>query len=182
MRNHDFLVAGRRRAGAPVGNGDIRPLARQRRDFFRHGMRAYQGFQERIAGQAVRAMQAGASHFAAGKQAGHLGGAIHAGGDAAAEIMRRRHHGDQVARHVDAELQAGGENIREAAPQKLLGLEADIQVDTAGAAGFHGMVNGAGHHVARRQRAARIVMLHKRLASRIHQQRSLAPHGFADQK
>ena len=78
-----------------------------------------QAFEERIARQAIRAVQAGAGHFADRIQARQAGRAIHVGFDSAALVMGRRHDRDRLLRHVDAVTQAGLVNVRETLLQEL---------------------------------------------------------------
>ncbi len=74
-------------------------------------MGADQRFQERIAGQAVGAVQAGAGHFAHGVESRNLRLPVHRRHHAAALIMRRRHDRNRLPGDVDAVFQAGGVNV-----------------------------------------------------------------------
>ena len=76
-------------------------------------MRDHQPFEQRIAGQAIRAVQAGAADFADRVQSRQSRRAIDVRLHSAALIMRRRHDRDRLLRDVDAELQASLVNVRE---------------------------------------------------------------------
>jgi len=145
-------------------------------------MAADEGFEERIAGEAVGAVQAGAGHFAGGMEPGHRGASAHVGGDAAAEVVRRRHDGDGLLGHVEAVLPAGGVDVREAPLQERRALVGDVEIGAGVAADLHLVVDGAGDDIARRQLGARIVALHERLARAVEQPRAFAAHGFADEE
>ena len=81
--------------------------------------------------------------------------------------MRRGHHRDVVASDVDAYFQAVLVDVGEV----MLGLfgvfMCDIEVNVVLAPLLHLAVDGACHHVARSQRQARVVFLHKLLAGQI---------------
>ena len=77
------------------------------------------GLEQRIAGEAIGAVQAGAADLADGVQPAQGGGAIHIRADAAALVVGGRDDRDAVLRHVDAEAEAGLVNIREALADEL---------------------------------------------------------------
>ena len=112
------------RTGAGVGRrrqaarGERRAPGRRRRgDVARPPSGAgHGGFQQRVAGQAVGAVQAGAGRLAAGPQpvdAMLRPARVH--GDAAHVVMRRRAHRNRLRRRVDAGRAAGGGDGGEAA-------------------------------------------------------------------
>ena len=145
--------------------------------------RKHQAFQQRVAGQAVGAVQAGAGDLADGVQAGHVGAAGEVGHDAAAGVVRGRHHRDGFAGDVDAQFQAARVDIGEMlAAGKLAGLCVMSRIDAVEAAVFHFEVDGAGHHVARRQFGARVVLRHEARAVGQSQDAALAAHRFGDQE
>ncbi len=65
------------------------------------------GFQQRVAGQAVGAVQAGEGGFADGVQAGDVGLGIDVDRHAAAQIVGGRDDRQPLLGHVQAELHAG---------------------------------------------------------------------------
>ncbi len=120
-------------------------------------MRHDQALEQRIARQAIRAVQSGAGHFADRVKSGQRRRAIHVGLDSAALIMRRRHHRDRLFRHVDAEPQTGFVNVREPFAQEFRRLVRDIEINTLRAGALHLGVDRAGHDVARRERSLRMI-------------------------
>ena len=115
-------------------------------------MRADQRFQQRIARQPVRAVQAGAGDFADGIKAGDLRLAIHIRQHAAALVMRRRHDRDRFLGDVDAVLQAGLVNVRKTFDDEARRLVRDVEQHVIRAALLHLAVDRARHDVARRER------------------------------
>src|SRR5256885_16363729 len=79
-----------------------------------------ESFEERVGGEAIRAVETGASGFADGEEAGQGGLPVEVGADAAADVMRRRHHRDRLLRHVDPEGQAGRVDVREMLDEETL--------------------------------------------------------------
>ncbi len=61
-----------------------------------------QGLQQRVAGQAIRAVDTGTGHLAAGPQTRHGGSATVIGPHAAHVEMRRRRHRQQARTGIDA--------------------------------------------------------------------------------
>ena len=65
----------------------------------------------------------------------------------------------------------------------LLGiLVGHVKIDVVLASLLHLVVNGTGDHVARRQRQARVILLHELLTSQVAQYAAVAAHGFGDQE
>ena len=106
-------------------------------------------------------MQAGAGGLADRVQAGDVGAAVQVGHDAAAGVVRGRHHRDRLLGDVDAEFQAARVDGREVLLEEFGRLVADVEVDVVEAALLHLEVDGAGDHVARGQFAALVVRRHE---------------------
>ena len=134
-------------------------------------------FEEGVGSEAVRAVQARAGGLADGEEPGQRGLAVEVGAHAAADVVRRRHHRDGRDRHVDAEGLAGGVDVREVFEQEAL-----RQVRHVVAAPLELAVDAAGHHVARRQLAARVVALHERFAGPVAEDPALAAQRLADEE
>ena len=73
-----------------------------------------EALEQRVAGQPVGAVDAGARHLAGGGQARHRAPSPQVGGDAAHGVVRRGRHRNPVAGQVEAALAAGGGDGREA--------------------------------------------------------------------
>ena len=65
----------------------------------------HQAFEQRIAGEAVRAVHARARHLARGKQPGHRRAAVEIGFDAAHHVVRCRPDRNEIAREIEPCLQ-----------------------------------------------------------------------------
>ena len=102
--------------------------------------------------------------------------------DAAAGVVRRRDDRNQVLRHVDPELHALVVDVRESRHQVGAALLADVEEHAVVARPLHLGVNRASHDVARRERAARIVLLHELLAVLVDKHRALAAHRLGDEE
>eukprot|EP01022_Parablepharisma_sp_SALTPOND_P004214 TRINITY_DN118_c5_g1_i1.p1 TRINITY_DN118_c5_g1~~TRINITY_DN118_c5_g1_i1.p1 ORF type:complete len:1641 (+),score=478.48 TRINITY_DN118_c5_g1_i1:3715-8637(+) len=176
------LVPQRHLGQAPGAGGQIAL------DIFRRRAAQYQAFQQRIAGQAVGAMQAGIGGLSHRIQAREVGAAGHVGDHATTGVMRRRHHRDGLAGDVDTELQAARLDGREVLGDEGRTLVADIQVHMIQAALLHLEVDGARHDVARRQLGPIVMLGHEALAGgaarrgRQLEQGAFAAQGFADQE
>ena len=108
--------------------------------------------------------------------------AAQVGDDAAAGVVRRRHHRDRLARDVDAEFQAACVDVGEMLLEEGGRLVRDVEIDAVQAAFFHFEVDGARHDVARRQFGARVVLGHEAGAVGQQQDAAFAAHRFGDQE
>ena len=113
--------------------------------------RENQAFEQRIGGQAIGAMQAGAGGFAGDIEAGQVGASAQIADDAAAGVVRRRHDRDRFAGDVDAQFEAAGMDVREVFADEILALVRDVEINAVEAAFLHLEVDGAGDDVARCQ-------------------------------
>src|SRR5471032_1974723 len=187
VRDDDFLVGVGDAAFVPVRQiGDFILLLRG--DVLRAGAADHQAFKQRVAGQAVGAVQAGAGGFADGVQARDVGASGQVGDHAAAGVVRGRHDRNRLLGDVDAQFQAARVDGGEVLDQECGRLVADVEVDVVEAALLDLEVDGAGHHVARRQLGALVVFQHEAAASggpgfrRQFQQAAFAAYRFRDQE
>src|SRR5688572_13032131 len=108
-----------------------------RGQFTRRAVRTNERFQQRVAREAIRAMQPGAGYFADSKKSGDLRSAIDSGQHTAALIMRCRHHRNRFLRYIDAEAETGVVDVRETLDQKTRRFVRDVEPDMIRAAAFH---------------------------------------------
>ena len=184
VRYDDGLVGVLHAAVVPRGHGG-QFCGRRCCNGLSGGAGEHHAFEQRVAGQAVGAMQAGAGHLAHGVQTGQVGAARQVGQHAAAGEVGGGHHGDRLLGDVDAQRRAVREDVGEVLLQKRGALVRDVQVYAVQAVFLHLEVDGAGHHVARGQFGARVVVEHEaRAAGRGGQQQSaaFAPHRLADEE
>ena len=106
-------------------------------------------------------MQPRVRHFADGVEIVHVGARIEVRHHAAATVVGRRHHGDGLSAHIDAEFHAAFHDVGKMLAQERLGLVGNIQIYAVQAAFFHLVVDGARHHVARRKFGALVVGGHE---------------------
>ena len=106
-------------------------------------------------------MQAGAGDFPHRIQTIDRGACLQIGEYTAATVVRRRHHGNRLARDIDAQCQAAFINGREMLAHEGGWLVRNIQIHAIQAAFFHFKVDGARHDVTRRQLGAHIVLGHE---------------------
>jgi len=140
--------------------------------------REYQAFEQRIRGQSIGTVQAGAGSFAGDVEAGHVGAPVEVADDAAAGVMSGWYDRDRVAGDVDAEFEAAGVDIREMRPNEILAFMADVEIDAVQPAFFHFEVDGAGDDVARCQFGPLVVIEHETAAVGQAQQAAFAAHRF----
>ena len=149
LRNDHFLVGIGDPAFVPVGQGRYghRLLPR---DVFGGGAAQHQAFQQRVAGQAIGAMQAGAGSFANRIQARQVGAPGRVRDNAAAGVMGGRHDRYRLRGDVDAEFKAARQDVGEVFLQERRTLMADVEVHMVQAALLHFVVDSARDDVARR--------------------------------
>src|SRR5581483_5247054 len=80
----------------------------------RHPVAEDQPFEQRVGGQAVGAVDAGAGHLAAGPQAGQGGGAVDVGHHAPAEVVGGRRYRQPLPGRVETGVAAVGPDRGEA--------------------------------------------------------------------
>ena len=90
----------------------------------------HHAFQQRVAGQPVGAMQAGAGSFAQTEQVLHLGMPGRVADDAAAGVVLHRADRNRAARDVDAMRQTmcmnGGEVLQDEAGRPMADVQPDV--------------------------------------------------------
>ena len=141
-----------------------------------------EGFEQRIAGQTVRAMQAGASHFAHGEQSAQGGLAMLVGFHAAALVVGGGNDRDRLLGDIDTDRGAGLVDFREPLLEELPRLMGDVEIDAFGTGAFHFCVDGAGHDVARGEVFERVVAFHELPPLFVDENPALAAHRLADEK
>ena len=102
--------------------------------------------------------------------------------DAATHVMGRGHHGDILLSDIDAQIQAVLIDVGEVMLGLLGILVGHVEIDVVLTALLHLVVDGAGHNVARRERQARVILLHEFLASQVAQHATVAAHGLGDEE
>ena len=108
------------------------PTSKHRRRQFRVARRAdhrsartraeHQPFEQRVAGEPIRAVHARARDLAGGEQPGHRRAAVEIGLDAAHHVVRGRPDRNQIAREIEARLQARRGDRRKS-PMHLVGVQ-----------------------------------------------------------
>lgn len=148
----------------------------------RCGLGVDHSLDERVGGEAVAAVEAGARTFAHGVEVAdrRLGVGVHL--DASAEIVGGRGHGDVVLGNVDPQREAFAVDIGEVAAGLLGVLVCDVEKYVVVAVELHLRVDGAGHHVAGRQFQALVVFLHEALAAEVAEYATVAAHGLGDEE
>ena len=161
-----------------------RPCCRQRRrlgadDAVRHRARHDHRLEQRVAGQAIGAVQAACRDLAAGPQALDGAAALGVRGDAAHVIVHRRPHRDRLAHGIDAGGPAArrdaGEMPCEVRAERRPGIEEDAM------AGRDMRRHRARDDVARLEFSAALAC-HEARAGLVYKHRALAAHGLADQR
>ena len=116
----DRLVAGR---GLRRGPSRARRAAAQSSgccgERARGAVAEHQPLEQRVGGEAVGAVQAGAGDLADRPQAGQAGAAVAIDHHAAAHVVRRGHHRDGLAGEVDAERLGARVDVGEALAQEV---------------------------------------------------------------
>ena len=158
--------------------------AQQLLDVLRGAVAPHQPFQQRCGCQPVGAVQPGATDLAHRVQILDAGAAPLVHRDAAARVVRGRHHRDRLLGDVDADLQAFGVDVREARRDGVgRHVRREIEQDVRVAVRLHLMMDGAGDHIARGQvLPVGRIFGHERPAIGREQHAALAAHRLADQE
>ena len=138
-------------------------------------------FDERVAGQAVAAVQSGAGTFAHGIESADAALPVEIDLYAAAHVVGAGCHGDVLPCDVDADAEALGIDVGEVVLGLLGVLVRDVEADVVQSVNLHLAVDGAGHDVARGQREPFVVLLHELLAVRQAQDAAVAAHSLGDE-
>ena len=162
-----------------------RPTRRRRRRLEEPLHRApgeHHRLQQRVAGEPVRAVHAGARHLADREEAWHGGLAPGVGAHAPHHVVGRGGDGDAVDGHVEPRLLAGAIDLGEARREPGGVFLRDVEQHVVGAGLDHLAVLGERHHVPRRQLRALVVTRHEPLAAGVVEQGPLAAHRLRDQE
>src|SRR4051812_17910180 len=95
---------------------------------FARAMSEDQSFEQRVARQAIRSMQASACDLADRVEARQTRSTIDVGLNAPALIMRRRNHWDWLLCHIDPVTKTGFVNVRKTFLQKIPRPMRDIEI------------------------------------------------------
>ena len=142
----------------------------------------HERLEERIAREAVRAMDARARDLSDRHEPREIGSPVHVDPDPAAHIVRGGHDGDRLTRYVDPERETILVDVREALLEPLAALMRDIEKHVLVAALLHLPVDRPGDDVARRELAPRIVAFHERFAVQIPENRPFPAQRLGDEK
>ena len=133
-------------------------------DVIRYGFAHDHAFEQGVGGEAIRTMQAGVGDFADGVEVLDVGAPRQIGRDTAAGVVRTRRNRNRLLRHVDAEFQTFGIDVREVFVQKLCGQMRHVEVDAFNAVFLHLKVNRTRDDVTRRQLATLVMVEHETVA------------------
>jgi hypothetical protein len=143
----------------------------------------HHAFQQRVAGQAVGAVQAGVGGFAHRVEARQVGAAVQVGDHAAAGVVRRRHHRNRLrVMSMPSCRQRAWMVGKWSFRRNSAELVRHVQEHAVEAVLLHLEVDGAGHDVARRQFGARVVGRHEARAVGQAQVPALAAQRLGDQE
>ena len=181
--DHHVLIGIHHLALVPVRDAHaFQGLIQHGADLVRAGAGEHQALEQRVAGQTVGAVQAGAAHLADREEPRHVGGAELIHQHAAAGVVRRWHHGDRLAGDVDAEALAAPGNGREVRLDELRRAVRDVQIHAVLTGALHLVVDGAGDDVSGRELAELMEAVHEALAVFQREHTAFAAHRFRDQK
>ena len=145
----------------------------------------YHALHERVAGQAVGAVQAGAGGLTHGVKTFEVGAPGQVGHHPAAGVVGGWHHRYGFPGDVDAQLGAARQDVGEMLLQELGAFMGNVEVHAIQTVFLHLEVDGARHHVARGEFGARIVVGHETVTTQPGRQFELAAfaaHGFGDEE
>ena len=140
-------------AGAiPAALLPLRTLGRQGLQLDRGELAGkHQALHQRVAGQPIGAMDAGAGHFTHGVQPRQAGGGLEIGGDAAHPVVGRWRHGDRLGCGLKAQVAAAPQDRRELAFEAFLPHRPQVEPEVIHRLGLHAAGQGPTHLVARGQ-------------------------------
>ena len=140
------------------------------------------GFDERVRGQTVTAVQACARTFSDGIEATDAALPVEVHLDSSAEVVGSRCYRDIVFCNVDADAEALLIDVGEVAFRFFGVFVGHVQVDMVFAAELHFVVDSAGYDVTRGERKARVILLHELLAVHCAEYAAVAAHGLGDEE
>lgn len=139
-------------------------------------------FDHRVAGQAVGTVQAGARHLADGPQTRQLGAAVAIGHHAPTRVVGSWHDRNGLTRDVQADGATFLLNAGKEVGHTVWPLVGNVEVHAVPGAPLHFGVDGAGHHVARREFGPGVVPQHEALTTGQQQAPTFTTHRLRDQK
>ena len=142
-----------------------------------------QSLEQRVGGEPVGAVHAGAGDLAGGEQAGHDGLAVEVGGDAARRVVAGRGDRDQLGHRVDAVRSGRWRGSSGTASPRIVGAEVPgVEPHVRAALLVHPPRDRLGDHVARREVGELVLALHEAVALAVDQEGALAAHRLGDQR
>ena len=172
---------GRRHGDRVRRGGRRRPFAGG--EVLHHAFAEDDGLHQRVGGEPVSAVNAGAGDLAASVEPGHRGPSVNVGADAAHEVVGRRRNGDGRGAHIDTDRGTVGIDPREADGQVHIVEARTVEDDGIGTLSAHLGDDGAGDDVAGREvLLLRGVAGHKRFARAVAEDRAFATDGLAYEK
>ena len=136
---------------------------------------------ERVAGQAVAAMQSGTGAFADGIEALDAALPVEIDLDAAAHVVGAGSNRDVLLRDVDADGEALGVDVGEVMLGLLRVFMGDVEADVVEAVYLHLAVDSAGYDVAGSEGEPFVVLLHELLAVGQAENAAVAAHRLRDE-
>ena len=131
------------------------------KNFTSSSVGTHERLEQRVAGQAVCAMQSRARHFTDSVEISNFGFAVDIRQYSAALVVGGRHDRDRFFSNVDPEAKAGLVNVRKSLADEIGGFVRDIEPDVVRTALLHLAVNCAGDNISRRERTHRMVRIHE---------------------
>ena len=165
----------------PDGRGG-REVVPARHNVVGNSLAEDEAFEDRVRREPVGAVQPRLCHFACRPKARQIGTAIQIDHHAAARIMRRRHHRDRLNGAIDTEFEQPGVDHREVMLHEFSAEMRDIEQDVAEPQPLHFGVDGACHHVARRQLEPVVIAVHEARAVGQFQMAAFAARRLGDQE
>ena len=137
---------------------------------------------ERVACQAVAAVQTRARALAHGKEPLDRRACFQVNLDTATQVVGSRNHRYVVLGDIDAQFQTMLVDVGEVVFGLFGIFVGHIKVHMVFASLFHFAVDGACHHIAWSKRQARVILLHEFLASQVAQHGAIAAHSLGDEE
>ena len=142
----------------------------------------HEALEQRVRGEPVGAVHAGAGDFAGGVEAGHGGAAPDVCDHTADEVVRHGSDRDEVAAQVELVLGQQGGHSRETLTQHVGVEPRRIEVDVRRALARHLGEHAAHHDVARRELGFGVDRGHETLAGGVAQQSAFAAQRFGHER
>ena len=130
-------------------------------DVIRHGFTHDHTFEQRVGGEAIRAVQAGVGDFTDGVEILDVGAPRQIGRHTAAGVVRTWGNRNRLLRHINTQFQTFGIDVREVLVQTFCRQMRHVEVDTFNTVFLHLKVNCTRDDVTRRKLAALVVVEHE---------------------